>query len=103
MVAELERRGISVVAFVSHVSGRHYIPSADVPSEDREKCYGNSFASKHPLNMAFFLCRGIQCCLDDLSRRVDDPRVDESIIALSRQLHHVQEDMEFWLKRFKTG
>ncbi len=38
----------------------------DVPAEDREKVYGDSFNSKHPALAAAFLCDGIQWCLTEI-------------------------------------
>jgi hypothetical protein len=88
IVEELRARSLEFSLYVSHFDSQPYTPSADVPSEDREKCYGDAFSAKHPAYMAGMFCRGIQACLNQWME-MSSPETAPAINELSRFVNHV--------------
>src|SRR5262245_20826414 len=100
MLGELQSRGIAAALVMSHVQGGHYIPSADVPPEARERVVGDSFLSKHPAYKAAFLCQGIQSCLSEIEDAKGSTIGQHSMtLLLSGQMKLVQHSLELLLPK----
>jgi hypothetical protein len=99
IVEELQRRRIVFALYVSHLKAGSYWPGGDVPSEVREKVYGDTFASKNPLFLASQFCDGVQQALNDVVG--GGGRAVSKCVELSSQTHALQKQLhELWKLEF---
>jgi hypothetical protein len=102
IVRELQNRRIVFTLLVAHVLQRGRMPGSDVPSAEKAKVYGSTFLEQHPALKAWFLCEGIQACLNEI---FENPAFEDHAglaVELSSQVQAIRRRLDDMLDELQA-
>lgn len=101
IVCELQNRRLVFALVVAHVLGRGHMPGSDASFRERARAYGSNFLES-PALRAWFLCDGIQTCLNEV---FESPAFDDHAdlaVELSGQVQAIRRRLDDMLDELQA-